>query len=346
MKKSEFWKKSYIDERDEQEKETFLRELGNSVHNYIKTGVKNRQLEDLIELEAEFNQKYEERFDTKKIAEQISEFSKESLIGIVEKYKEKMERAAISEGNAEDRAYSVDTIYRMQLGEASDEIYEIVVEKMSDNLNTVIRDMAYLSHMNMLYELYEREEQLRREEEEYDRISQKYQKIADIMKNLSQKRRMQLEQLQEQTDISQKELEKILNRNSKYFNMRQKLESIQISLSPSGKKFYEHIMDSQEKFSREAANQLIYKNCDRLMEALENSYVGGLEYELKLESLSSDRERALQSKYHEITQRFISDNEDMYMPLKYAMRKEKERVYKNNEKNRITIPREWDYEVR
>ncbi|MCI8299642.1 MAG: hypothetical protein HFI69_04705 [Lachnospiraceae bacterium] len=336
MRKAEFWKKSYIDEKDEREKETYLKELGYSVHNYIKTGVKNRQLEAWSDLEEQFFQKYEERFVTEKIAEQISEFSKDSLIELVKECKEKLTDAAIS----------ADKLYDLQWVETSDKIYRIMVEKVSCTLNEVIRDTAYLSHMNMLYELYEKEEQLRREKEEYDRISEKYQKMADVLKNLSKQRHMELEQLQKQTNIPQKELEKLLGQYSKFFNMRPKLDGIQISLSPSGKKFFDHVMDVQEKFSRESVNQLIYKNCDAIMESLENSYEGGIEYELKLENLSPEREHALQSKYHGIAQKVISDREEMYHPLSchYVMIKEKESMFKNNEENRFTIPRNWDYD--
>lgn len=63
----------------------------------------------------------------------------------------------------------------------------------------------------MLYELYEQEERLRSEEEEYEKISEKFQKMADITRSLSQERRMKIEQLQKQTDISEKELESLLN---------------------------------------------------------------------------------------------------------------------------------------
>ena len=69
--------------------------------------------------------------------------------------------------------------------------------------------------------------------------------MADVLKNLSKQRHMELEQLQKQTNIPQKELEKLLGQYSKFFNMRPKLDGIQISLSPSGKKFFDHVMDSK-----------------------------------------------------------------------------------------------------
>ena len=94
----------------------------------------------------------------------------------------------------------------------------------------------------MLYELYEQEERLRSEEEEYEKISEKFQKMADITRSLSQERRMKIEQLQKQTDISEKELESLLNNILIYVK---KKDSIQISLSPAGKKYCDYIMNSK-----------------------------------------------------------------------------------------------------
>ena len=49
------------------------------MHSYIKTGVRNTQLDDLIELEEEFQKRYEERFNVRKIAELISQSNIEKI---------------------------------------------------------------------------------------------------------------------------------------------------------------------------------------------------------------------------------------------------------------------------
>lgn len=333
MGKGEFRRKSYIDEKDEHEKELYLKELGNSVHNYIKTGVKNRQLDELIELEETFNQKYQERFDTRKLAEQISDFSRNSVCEIVNEY---LESNSATTSIIKEQDFSLSSI-------RASKTYEVLLENVYNRLDAIVRDTAYLSHMNMLYEIYEKEERLRREEEEYDRISEKYQKMADVLKKLSRQKRMELEQLQEQTDLSRAELENLLGQNTKYFNVRKKSESIQVSLSPSGRKYYDHVMDAQETFSRETLHQIIYKNCDNLMESLENSYENGIEYKLRLEKVPPDRERAIQLKYHTIAQKIISDHEETYPLKNFGIKKES--VYNEYEENRFKIPKLWFNEI-
>ena len=227
---------------------------------------------------------------------------------------------------------------------SSDIIKEVVIQSVYDNvidkLKKIIKDTAYLSHVNMLYELYEQEERLRREEAEYEKIAEQFQKMADITKSLIKERRMKIERLQQQVDISEKELDNLLDRYEKYFNIRKKKEGIQISLSPIGKKYYDYIMNSQQKYSRNTLEKLVYKNCDKLMESIENSYNRGLEFNLKLEELSPERDRAIQSKYHRLAKKFISEHEEIYTANAYIINEDKESVY--NEKNRIRIPRQWD----
>lgn len=322
-----------IENNDDDKKEIYLKELGDSIHNYIRTGIKNEQLDELIELEEVFQERYEKRFDVDRVVEMISQSSKGKITEIEKSYIQEL-----SHRKKEENAFIV------TLEQASAQIISTVVDIVCDNLPKVVKDTAYLSHINMLYELYEREEQLRREEEEYDKISREYQKMADISRKLSKQRRMEIEQLERQADISQEELEHLLSQNEKYFNIREKQENIQISLSPQGRKYYDYIKNSQERYSQETLNQLVYKNCNSIMESLENSYDRGMEFELKLEEISPERDRALQFKYHRITEKFISETEDDYTARNYIIKENKERMNISNEKNRITIPRIWDGE--
>lgn len=329
MGKSERQKISnIIDKYDDDEKEIYLKELGESVHSYIKTGVKNTQLDNLIELEVEFRGKYEERLNVEKIAELISQSNTERMSRIEKKHLLELEKR--------EQEINMKKIFDVIMEEITQSVYDEVYDK----LQKIIKDTAYLSHVNMLYELYEQEERLRREEAEYEKISKQFQKMIDITKSLIKERRMKIELLQQQVDISEKELDNLLNRHSKYFNIREKKDGIQISLSPIGRKYYDYIMNSQQKYSRDILEKLIYKNCDKLMESIENSYGRGIVFNLNLEELSPERDRAIQSKYYRLTKRFISENEDIYTARAYMINEERERVY--NEKNRIRIPRGWD----
>lgn len=332
MRKSESRRISeIIDEYNDYDKEIYLKELGASVHNYIRTGVKNRQLDELLELEEVFQEKYEESFDIKEIANIISMSSKNKIGEISKTYRKEIKNEM-----------SKEKIFEFNIEKASDHIMEMVIEVVHDKLQKILKDAAYLSHMNMLYELYEKEERLRREEAEYEKISEKFQKMADITKSLSREKRMKIEELQKQVNISEQELGGVLSQNKKYFNIREKQESIQVSLSPKGRKYCDYVMDSQEKYSKSTLNQLVYKNCDKLMESLENSYDKGIEFELRFEAVSPEKNRALQAKYHKIMKKIISENEEIYTTKCYIINEEKESVYGDNEKNRIRIPRKWD----
>ena len=146
---------------------------------------------------------------------------------------------------------------------------------------------------------------------------------------------MQIKQLQKQVNISENKLQSLLIKNKKYFNIREKTKTIQISLSPEGRKYCEYVMNSQQNYSKSTLDQLVYKNCDRMMEVIENACDKKLEFDLKLEEISPEKDRALQVKCHRVMQKIIVATEEFYQ---YRI---EESEYRENEKNRIRIPREW-----
>lgn len=73
MKRKELLRKyDQIEKYNDREKEVYLRDLENSVYNYIRVGVENKQLEELNNLEEEFQERYEQMFE-------CSELTKEAI---------------------------------------------------------------------------------------------------------------------------------------------------------------------------------------------------------------------------------------------------------------------------
>lgn len=174
--KNELRKNCVIDGCEDKEKEEYINELSNSLRNYIKTGVKNYQLDEFIGLEETFQKKYNEQFNLS-----------------------------------------------------------------NQQLEKTLRDAAYLSHINMLYELYEQEEVLRKEENEYEQQLEKFEKMPNVLRTLYEKKRVEINILQKQANVSQSELMCLLARNKKYFNICPKAKEVQISLSAKGKKYYNYL---------------------------------------------------------------------------------------------------------
>ena len=76
---AEFQKYSMLQDEDSEKKQEYVNELGRSVHSFIRTGVRNSQLDELEEIEEKFHKKYEERFELEKIVKAIKEASQEKI---------------------------------------------------------------------------------------------------------------------------------------------------------------------------------------------------------------------------------------------------------------------------
>lgn len=333
MGKFELHRVSFLsDKNDDPEKELYLKELGDSVYHYIKTGVKNKQLDSLIKLEEEFQSRFQECFNVGRITDFIYEIEKIIISEVAKNLV--LEKWDIDNKNSQD------DICQILLEKTSSQVKEIANEKAGLKLSEMMKDTAYLSHVNMLYELYEKEEKLRREEKEFTRISEKYQKMAEISNCLIGQRRMTIEELEEQVDISDKDLQSVLYGCEKYFNIRSGKGTIQVSLSPIGRRFHEYLLSNNVKYSYDRFHQLLYKNYDNLLESLENSLEKKLHYEVRFEEVAPDIERALTSKYYRIVDKLISENEESYI----IVGRKRGSVIKNNERNSIQGREEWDDE--
>lgn len=180
------------------------------------------------------------------------------------------------------------------------------------------------------------------ERKEYEQRLEEFARMPDILKELYGKKRIEINELQKKVEISEEELVELLESNLKYFNIRPKAEEIQVSLSPKGKKYYVYIEDSQERYSKSALNQLIYKNCENIMESIERSRKAGIEFKLHLDEISPENARSIEFKYHKIIQKLIEENEGVYTASEYIMENKKEYRHGRNEKTRIEIPNTWE----
>lgn len=321
-------------EDNDAEKENFLREFGESLHNFIKTGVENKQLEKLAAAEEKFQEAYEKRFRLEEMMAQISETSVKKVLGIVEEYNPELENLNIHSSDEKGMLNCVSE-------EISKKISIELINSFENSLFELIKDMSYLNHVNMLYELYKKEAKIRREEKEFAKVSEECGEITEIIQKINRERRLTLDELEQETDLEKEEMERILVNHKKYFNVYEKQKGIQISLSPAGKKFYHYEKNTLQRYSNEAVEQLVYKNCDNLIEALENYCDGGFASYVKFDNLSPEMERALQSRYSSVVKKIKPDIDMDYILEKHIGLK---RERKHDEISKFRIISKWGQE--
>lgn len=325
MNKAEL-RKDFWNLADESEKEKYIYESASALFGYIRTGSKNIWLEEMASLESEFNERYKARISEETIRAQISDFINDSCQDYIKKFN--MSEITTEKDCEETRLTEI-------IKQMFEEAYTMTKELLSGSITKLIRDTAYLSHMNMLYELYEKQEKLRREEKEYGDMSKRFKEMAKIAEMLSKEKRMELIQLRKKMNLTEKQMDALLTECNKFFNIRKKQQGVQVSLTADGRKFLEYCLNSEGGISNEKMNRLIYKNCDKLINAIENSCSRGVKYDLQLDGLNMDKEAAIKFKYN----RLVDDLLDYKWTDSYYYRKKNRR---DDERNEYRIPREWD----
>lgn len=292
--------KDYSRVNDDIEKERYLREVENSLHKYIRGGVKNKQLDELVKVQVDFQKKYEQMFELQDLLENITE----ELFKINQ---DEVKKLWIKVEYKDNEEQMLNKILQEELNKNKQKIQE----NMQNKLKKITKDIAYLSHMNALYDLYEKEESMRRKEREYEKTSEKYKQLIGIMKNIQDNKRMSFEAIKKES-ISKVDLDNLLMKNKKYFNIRNSKKGIQISISPAGKKYIDYIEKSKQFYSQKTFNDQLYKNCNNIMESFENSLDKNISFEPKFEGVSKNYQRLLKKKQRKICAKIISRTEFSY----------------------------------
>lgn len=286
-------------EKDD-EKDLVVRELEEAVHKYIKTGVKSKQLDKVVDIEVKFQKGYKGCFNVERLMQTITSESKKEVL-------KNAQLTAVSERKSATREL--------------DSIIDVVLEKVEPLLNyeldKMLNEVAYLSHINMLYEMYEKESKLRQEEQEYRKMVAQYESMEKIVKQLRESRRMEVRKLQEAVKAPTQVVYAAISENPKYFNIKERGDTYQISLSPAGRRISGHAIDATIMYSQETLDHLIYKNCYSAMEGLEKTFSNKtgrvVEGNIKFEGVSPEKNRALQSKYHQVTRKVLEEDEEAYL---------------------------------
>lgn len=310
-----------------------LRESSDAIQNYIKYGVENTYLKKIVSQEEKFQEQYSKSFDVEILLEKVKAIEKkEKLKYVVAALEERPETK-----NQETLRMAE---YTMKL------VTDMISNTLIDTIAEMLDRVAYLSNMNMLFELYRKEEKIRIEQEEFERQAQESKYLYIITSQLDKNRRMELEEIKKEINAPKGIVEQVLNKFISYFNIKERGEMIQISLSPKGRKFTEYIYNKNEHLSKIAMEQMSYNGYYEILDNIEAIKKGNLKKEnikLNIKGLSPNKQKAINQKFIKTIQ-VLGENEDIDYenskePFWANFEIEEEKI---NGKNRFRICKQWN----
>lgn len=164
-----------------------------------------------------------------------------------------------------------------------------------------MKKIMYLSHLNMLYEIFMQEMQLKEEQKNYIKASEEFPKLFKITTEINKQRRMSIDKLKGQFSLSDTEYNFITVKYKRYFNFRKdkSKQVIQISLSPSGKNYLLHMRDKQLGIAQ-AQVDLIVRNCEAVIKSIPTSLTKKMPLRVEFCGLMPETERSLQFTYDQM----------------------------------------------
>lgn len=295
-------------EKDDEERDLFIREIEDAVCKYIKTGVKSKQLDQLIDLSMNFHKRYKKCFNTEHLVQHIISENK------MEVKKEVLNNTEVITLLLSDAEKSTER--KMELDIVLDMLLKKLGPLLSHELDEMLSQVAWLSHINMLYRIYEKENKLRKEVDEYQKMTAQYESVEKIIKKLRSSKRMEIKTLQVAVEVPKEEICMCISENPKYFNVKKQRDTYQVSLSSIGRRISRYAIDAQVMYSQETIDGFVYKNSYSVMEGLEKIFTNKVgrvvEGTIKFEGVSPEKRRALQSKYYQIVTKVIEEEEEYY----------------------------------
>ena len=134
----------------------------------------------------------------------------------------------------------------------------------------------------------------------------------------------------------------LVNGCSKYFNIKENKKEINVSLSPTGRKFYEYVLNNEKIYSSKVVNEIVYKNCSSIIDSIEKSVEINSIADLNLEEVGPCEKRSLTYRYYQAVADILSERNETY--LNYNMYFKGRKNNEGNEKRiekRIKIPEQW-----
>lgn len=248
-----------------------LNMFSESVFSYIKGGNQAPVLIDFANIENDIE--IELRNNIQRF---ISEKQNE-IKSLMEKKAEQWKLYAHNDEKSEESSYDP---LQSPFGE---DFYVVVFEKIRENYETAMREADMYARFSELYRLYHKEEDERHIIEVFRRDCDEHKELLTVIKLLIERQDMTLKEMEESV-FEKNNLESVINRCRKYFNIRFLMGETHISLNAKGR------MLGEKAFKDADDSDRLYCNLNNVLEALEKGEA------LELTGLKPSHEKLIRRK--------------------------------------------------
>lgn len=251
--------KEFLKIDNEEDKSEYILDLSHSIQEYVKSGIKNDILNNF--------QKYASEIKCE-LTKAIDEHAK--LVNNL--------------GNE-----ICDQIARNNFTRET-------IEQFQQKVDGSMKKVIYLSHLNILSELYISEMEYREEQEDFERITKEFPKLLKIAADIDAKRRVSGNELIEQFNLSDNEYNAITVNCKSYFNLHRgrNNEIRQVTLSPKGRTYLKCMKDARHSYTQSQVDALVTKNCEVVINVIPVSLVKGMPQRICFSGVTPQTERSIQ----------------------------------------------------
>lgn len=200
------------------------------------------------------------------------------------------------------------------ISEINAEIYykemETAIEECKQAIKDLLLKTKYISKIEAVVELYNKENERRKEWDEFNELDDSNKNFIFIAKELDEHRHMKYRALQQKLNLSDEELLNSIELGERYLNFDWNRDNSinYISLNRRGKKYVDYRLEKVYNFSQADVDRIVEKNCKVVCESAKLASQKGIVAEIKIVDVSPRVGRHIKS----MCSQYISEFADNY----------------------------------
>jgi len=300
----------FIQGDNDEQKQQLIIDTAEAVRLNIKNGHRNDLYKNLMEYQMSIKELIDERLNMESARELLSE----KRMSDIEKRKEYI-RKFVPEHNQEAAAKEMESFVQNW--------YDMTAEVMLDELRT----MTYMGHLNALCQISEKEEEIRREEAEFEKIHEEIPQMERVSSIIDENRRLPYTAISEKCEIATDEAKRMFRTANAYFVVSKHPEPQKrtVTLSSKGKRFVHYSLNQRKEITREEAEEYVVIASESIISSVQKSLKNQVVCDIHVEGVQPMIKRKLKYEYRKMVEGLLME---LKMKESYDIIEERYRIKK------------------
>lgn len=277
---------------NDEDKEQLIIDATEAVRVHIKKGFKSDLYNSMMRYEQDFKDNINDRLCNDTIKRALRKKLKSRSLAA---HQEVLEYISQSKKTA--------------ASEQLDQLFDYWVDSTSEYMVKELKTMAYISHLHAMCQINEREEEIRREEDEFTRIQEEIPYMEKVLSEIDKNRRLPYCKIAPICEIETSETDKMLRVAKNYFIVSRHPDERKrvVMLSDKGKRCLQYVAYETKQISLDEAEQYVEIVSKSIFSSIRASMNHQIICDIQVPGTSPAKKRIIKYEHRKLVENLLSE---------------------------------------